>query len=274
MSRLQGKTAIVTGAASGIGRGIAECFAKEGARVVLADINIKGAVDVIEMNEALISSGALPLWMDVTSDQNVKSAIQEALIQFDHIDILVNAAGISGEIQDDFFEHTLGEIMKNAHSVFEVNFFGAMRTTRVLGEHFRKRRSGSIINIASIVAHGRGGMQLKPPYNASKAGLIEFTHWSAIQLAPYNVRVNSISPGLIYTELWEKLGAQLRNKYPDKYGHMMAREIFDLWVKERVPLAREQTPEDVGKAAVYLASDEAINVSGTDIAVDGGVLAR
>lgn len=274
MSRLLNKTAIVTGAASGIGRGIAECFVREGAKVMLADVNFDGAERAAREISEFVLWGAEPVEVDVTSNESVTQMVKYAIKEMEHIDILVNAAGVSGEIQDNYFELSLEEIMENTEHVFDVNLFGLKRTTRVVGAHMKERRSGVILNIASIVAHGHGDMQLKHAYNDSKVGVWSFTRYCMSNLAPNGVRFNSISPGLIWTELWVKLGMQLRNKYPEKYGNMTAREIFDKWVEERVPLKRAQTPEDVGAAAVFLASDEARNITGVDLPVDGGVLAR
>ena len=275
MDRLKGKTAIITGAASGIGRGIALCFAAQGARVALADLGVVLAQDVIENTGRMIENESIAVKVDVRSNKSVTDMLDLVLEKFGHVDILVNAAGISGRIGKSFDRQSLDDFVDNAHQVLDVNLVGALRTTRGILEHFKKRGEGCIINIASIVAHGRGDMQLKPAYNASKAGLIEFSHWCAIRLAEYSVRVNTISPGLVYTTLWEKLGVQLKEEFPEEFpADMPARAIFDKWVETRVPLKREQTPWDIGMAAVFLASDEAQNITGIDIPVDGGVLAR
>lgn len=269
--RLEGKNAIVTGGASGIGRGIAECFAQEGARVAIADLNQDAAEEVIKKGEVLRESGAVAIKTDVTSDESVTAMVEESLRLLGHVDILVNNAGMAGEIGDPFPLNDSGNWMR----VLDTNLVSMERTVHALWENFTGRRSGSIINIASIVAHLRGDLRMKPAYNASKAGILSLTRTLAIHLAEFNVRVNSISPGLLYTGFWQHLGDQLRRTRPEQYPEGV--EIYDVFLKrvsELVPLRREQTPYDVGWAAVFLASDEARNITGVDLPVDGGVLAR
>ena len=271
MNELKGKVAIVTGAASGIGRGIAECFAAEGAQVVLADVNYKGVQGAVEESSALQKGQAFPVGVDVASDDDVEYMVEAARWHFGAVDILVNNAGMSGAIGDPFPKNTL----ENWKRVYDVNTLSAVRTVGALWGSFTKQRSGRIINIASIVAHNRGGMQMKPAYNASKSALVSFTRWLAIQMAPHNVTVNSISPGLLFTGFWQKLGDQLRKERPDEYPpDVETRDVFLKRVKELVPLQREQTPYDIGHAAVFLASEKAQNITGIDLPVDGGVLAR
>ncbi len=271
MNQLEDRVAIVTGAASGIGRGIAECFAGEKASIVLADINHAGVSHVIRERADLFSGRSIAIDVDVTSRESVKNMIATALDCFGHVDILVNNAGISGNIGDPFPKNTL----ENWQKVYDTNTLSVVRTVAELWDHFISRRSGRIINISSIVAHNRGEMQMKPAYNASKSAVLSFTRWLAIQMAPFNVTVNSISPGLLYTGFWQKLGKQLREERPEEYpAGTEIRDVFLKRVKELVPLGREQTPQDVGYAAVFLASDRAKNITGIDLPVDGGVLAK
>ena len=117
---------------------------------------------------------------------------------------------------------------------------------------------------------------MKPAYNMSKAAVVSLTKTLAIDLAPYGVRVNSISPGLLYTGFWDHLPHQLKTERPEQYAPDadIYNDVFMRRVKELVPLGRPQTPEDIGWAAVFLASDEAKNINGIDLPVDGGVLAR
>ncbi len=272
MGRLDGKIAIVTGAGSGIGRGIAKCFVEEGAQVVVADINFEAATEVATALSPVFNKFmAVPIKADVTSDASIQKLIDGALYTFGRVDILVNNAGMAGEIGDPFPRNS----SENWLRVYETNTVATMRTVKALWDHFIDRKSGAIINIASIVAHWHGALKMKPAYNASKAGLVSLTKNLAIMLAPYGVRVNSISPGLLFTGFWQKLGKQLKELRPEEYPPGV--ETYDVFLKrvgELVPLGREQTPEDIGKAAVFLASDDAKNVTGVDLPVDGGVLAR
>lgn len=258
--KLEGKVAIVTGGAGvyGIGRGIVECMTAEGATVVSFDI-------------AAGEEHANSYKVDVTDEAAVGRAVADVFSTWGQVDILVNNAGTAGEIGDPF---PLNNV-KNWEHVYRTNMISMMLMTKALWNNFTIRRSGRIINIASIVGHGHGDLKMKPAYNASKAAIIEFTKDMAIQLAPYEVTVNAISPGLLYTGFWRKLGKQLQELRPEQYPH--GTETYDVFLRrvgELVPLRREQTPEDIGKAAVFLASDDARNITGIDVPVDGGVLAR
>jgi NAD(P)-dependent dehydrogenase (short-subunit alcohol dehydrogenase family) len=272
MARLKGKTAIVTGAASGIGRGIAECFALEGARVILADINVGAAQALIDDSDVFRFNGCRAVEVDVTSNESVRHLAATVLRDHGSVDILVNNAGMSGEIGDPMDIDPFDETIANWEKVLDTNLISMTRTTRALFDHFKQRQAGSIINIASIVGHNNGRMQMKPAYNASKSGVISYTHWLAVQMAPFGVRVNSISPGIIFTQFWSHLGEQLAIKRPQEQ-FKDARDAFDHRREQLVPLKVEQTPRDVGWAAVFLASDEARVITGVDLPVDGGVLA-
>ncbi|HEY4519574.1 MAG TPA: SDR family oxidoreductase [Candidatus Paceibacterota bacterium] len=270
MGQLDGKVALVTGGAHGIGAGIATCFALEGATVVVADLDIKVARALSE-GGLLAKNHGFALELDVTSDASVQAVVKETLEKVGRVDILVNNAGIAGEIGDPFLLNTPDNWLK----VYNTNTVSMERTVRALWNNFTTMRSGRIINIASIVAHGHGELKMKPAYNASKAGVIALTKVLAIQLAPYNVTVNSISPGLLFTGFWQHLGEQLKEKRPEQYPP--GTETYDVFlkrVKELVPLGRQQHPHDIGWAAVFLASDRATNITGIDVPVDGGVLAR
>jgi 3-oxoacyl-[acyl-carrier protein] reductase len=271
MDRLKGKTAIVTGAASGIGRAIAECFATEGATVVLADKNFRGAIEVMR-GPAFKGDEHFAREVDVTSDDNVNDMMKGVLNRFGHIDILVNNAGMAGDIGDPFPQNTV----ENWKRVFDTNTISAVRTVKALWNHFTERREGVILNIASIVGHNRGSLNMKPAYNASKSAIVALTKVMAIDLAPYNVRVNTISPGILWTGFWDHLAGQLKKERPEQYAPDadIYNDVFMKRVREIVPLGKPQDPEDIGKAAVFLASDEARFITGIDLPVDGGVLAR
>lgn len=272
MDRLAGKTAIVTGAASGIGRGIAECFVLEGARVILADINVQVAQGLIEDSDVFRFNGCRAIEVDVTSDESVQRLVATVLRDHGSVDILVNNAGMAGDIGDPFPQNT----PENWKKVFDTNTISAVRTAKALWEHFTERRSGVVLNIASIVGHNRGTLNMKPAYNASKSALVSLTKVLAIDLAPYGVRVNTISPGILWTGFWDHLGKQLKKERPGQYASDadIYNDVFMRRVREIVPLGKPQYPHDIGKAAVFLASDDARYITGVDLPVDGGVLAR
>ena len=146
-----------------------------------------------------------------------------------------------------------------------MNLRGAVTASEAVVPHMKERRSGKIVNIASIAAR-RGGKDM-PQYYASKAAVLSWTQSLATQLAPFNVNVNAICPGLLWTPMWEAVAKARANA---GYEGLSGRELFDKFVESWVPLGREQTPEDVGKLAAFLASDDAVNITGQAINLDGG----
>jgi NAD(P)-dependent dehydrogenase (short-subunit alcohol dehydrogenase family) len=262
--RLEGKVGIITGGASGIGRGIALCLAHEGANVVIPELDLEGAQKVA--NEAK-STGrkALAVKTDVTRRPDVEAMVAQSLDTFGQIDILVNNAGIFGKRAGMPF---LNNEEEDWDQVLAVNIKSHFIICKAIAPRMMERRYGKIINIASIA--GKMGSQSSPPYTVSKAGVISFTQVLAKDLAPYDINVNAICPGLLWTPLWEGLGAAARAN--PRFAGMTPRQIFEQRVKEWVPMGREQTPEDIGHLAVFLASEEAKNITGQAINVDGGIV--
>lgn len=258
--RLKNKIAIVTGGSSGLGRGMVTCMAREGAKVVIADINKKQAEIVAS------EVGGLALEVDVTDESQLAGMIKTVIDKFGKIDILVNNVGVSGKPGMPFTNNT----EEDWDLVWDINVKPVFYAAKAIAPHFQERKSGRIINMSSIAAYMPGRM--KPPYSVSKMAVANFTQILAHEFAPYGVTVNAIAPGLIWTPLWERLADQLQKTWPDQYAKMKPREIFEKRVSELVPLKREQTPEDMGWAAVFLASDEAKNITGQVLFVDGGVI--
>jgi len=189
--RLQGKNAILTGAGSGIGRATALLFAREGAALVLTDVNEPGLRQV-EGEIKDIGGDVVIRKTDVSAEEEIKGLISLALEKFTHIDILVNNAGIGGGL--DILENQTREEWQR---VYEVNVLGPVYATKHIIAHMKERRCGSIINIASVAGllSGAGGNA----YSASKAALINFTKTSACEVGSHNVRINAVCPGLIET---------------------------------------------------------------------------
>ena len=260
---VSGKVALVTGGGRSIGRGIAITLAVNGADVVLADVNLDAAQAVASELEAL-GRKSMATKMDVTDQQSVDESVAEILVRFGRIDVLVNNAGvIAAPGWEDRDETTEADW----DMLYAVNVKGVARVTEAVAPHMKGRRYGKIINIASIA--GRYGTLTNIPYGISKAGVINYTQGSALGLAPFNVNVNAICPGLLWTPLWEKIGIQLGRRPSEDKG-FSSREVFDRHVKRRIPLGREQTPEDIGNVAAFLASDYSSNITGQAINVSGG----
>jgi NAD(P)-dependent dehydrogenase (short-subunit alcohol dehydrogenase family) len=264
MERLEHKTAIITGGASGIGRAIAVTFAREGADIIVADIQSESAQEVAEQVSRL-GREALAIRTDVTNEAQVENLVKEALKRFQEIDILVNNAGTMGDrIGMPFTRNT----PEDWDFLFSVNMKSVFLLTKAMAPHMMDRKKGKIINIASIA--GQIGSQTSPPYSVTKAGVINFTQVLARDLAPYNINVNAICPGLLWTPLWEELARAIGKSNP-AYARMTPREVFEDRVKALTPLQREQTPQDVAYLALFLASEESRNVTGQAMNVDGGI---
>ncbi len=238
--KLQHKTALITGAGRGIGRAIAERFARAGARVAIADIDPAAA----SATAAELGSGALGLAMDVSSKAAVRAATAQVLDQFGQLDILVNNAGY---LVYTTFESCSEE---NWDRIVDVNMKGPFLCAQAVIPHMKARRQGAIINMTSLAAK-TGGLAAGPPYAAAKAGVLTLTIGLARTLAPHQIRVNAIAPGVIDTAMTS------------------APEHDQL--KASIPLGGPGQPEDVANCALFLASDDARHITGETIDVNGGL---
>jgi NAD(P)-dependent dehydrogenase (short-subunit alcohol dehydrogenase family) len=260
MARLNGKVALVTGAARGIGKGIANELAKEGANVVICDVLIDEASRTAGELQSQHGVNAIALEMDVTSDDSIASQVAEALKQMGQIDILVNNAGVP---PDNF---GVDETEADWDRCYEVNLKGIWRVTSAVAPHFKERGGGKIINTASIAGRLGGGMA---SYSASKAGAISITQSQAAELGRFNINVNAVCPGLLWTDLWRQIEGMFAGDHTEEV--VDRRERFEAVIEANMPLGREQTPEDIGKAVVFFASDDAKNITGQSLNVDGGM---
>ncbi|NSY40104.1 SDR family oxidoreductase [Leisingera sp. ANG59] len=244
--RLDGKTAIVTGGASGFGAGIVRKFLAEGARVMIADINGSAA----EAMAAELGGNASAQTVDVSDRASVTAMAEAALAAFGQLDILVNNAGVTHlpapleEISEDDFDR-----------VMDVNMKSVYLTARALVPHMKTNQRGAILNVASTA-----GVSPRPNlnwYNASKGWMITATKTMAVELAPHGVRVNAINPVAGETPL-------LKSFMGEDTPEMRAKFL------STIPIGRFSTPEDMGNAACFLCSDEASMVTGVAMEVDGG----
>ena len=260
---LNGKIAIVTGAGRGIGRAIAEKMAEYGAKVVVADL----AVDtVVRVADELTQDGheAEAIAVDVTRASSVDRMVRGTVARFGQVDILVNNAGIYAA---PGWEDRNRPNDRDWDMIYSVNVKGVSKATDAAVRQMCRRQYGKIINIASVA--GRQGGTDNPPYNVSKAGVISLTQAYALELASDNINVNAICPGLLWTPMWERI-ANRRIRMDESMGGLSPRRAFNRIVSERIPLGREQTPEDIGNLAVFLASDLSENITGQAINVNGG----
>ena len=267
--KLEGKLAIVTGGGQGLGQGIVRCLAEEGADVAVVDINRDNAGKVAGEVKAL-GRRSLAVDADLTDNKKVKQAVRDIITAFGKIDILVNNVG--GMVRTLLARNSLDFIDMNEaewDETYEVNLKAHILISQAVVPYFVKQKSGKIVNIASIAGKMPGSGHMT--YNTFKAADIHFTRSLATVLAEHNINVNCICPGVIYTPLWDGYAAQFTRLLPKAKG-MTPREYFDKFVVPRVPLKREQTQEDIGRAVVFLVSDDARNITGQSLNVDGGTV--
>ena len=271
--RLKDKVAIVTGGGGGLGEGISLCFAREGADVVVSDVKMELAEKVAtEVKEK--GRKSLAMQTDVRSEMQVEKLVSQTIAEFGTVDILVCSHGVSGMTHrehDPDEPITLEGITEDDWDLtLDVNLKGVFLCNRAIAPHFKKKSAGKIINVSSV--GGRQGSSQLLAYSISKAGVIALTQAVAQQLAPYSVNVNTICPGIIYTPMWQE-GAQLLAKMDPRFKdlNMEPKDVLDFVVQMAIPLKRYQTAEDIGNAAVFLASDEAKEITGQAINVCGGM---
>jgi NAD(P)-dependent dehydrogenase (short-subunit alcohol dehydrogenase family) len=273
MSRqLEGKAALVTGAGRGIGQGIATVLASRGASVAVSDLNEAACAETV----ALIRSNggrAAAIAADVTSQASIDAAASRAIAQFGRLDIAVANAGVIGA---KGFEDRALYSEADWDVTFAVNVKGLAHTADAVTPHMKERRSGRIIIIASHGGRAPRGPKFRPgtvgmPYSTSKAAAIQFTHALAIELAQHNINVNCVCPGNLWTPMWEKIAANAARYDPSKAG-MTPRQVFESQVKAGAPLGRPQTPEDIGRAVAFFASDDASEITGQALNVNGGAI--
>jgi len=260
--RLAGKVAVVTGGGSGIGRGIVLALAREGADVAIPDIQVLNAEKVVEEVKAL-GRKAFAMKTDVTSSVDVKAMVDRTRDVLGKIDVLVNNAGMASAPGLPFTNNT----EEDWDRAFAVNTKSVFITCKAVAPYFIDRRSGRIINIASIA--GPLSAPTMPPYSVAKQGVITFTRVVAKELAAHRITVNAICPGVLWTDFWQKLAQHIADTNPAFRG-MSARQVFDKRVSDIVPMKCEQEPDDIGNAAVFLASEEARYITGQALMVDGG----
>lgn len=244
--KLQGKVAIVTGGSSGIGKGIALEFAKEGAKIAIVDINEEKGIQVVKEIEDSGSS-AIFIKANVSNKNDVIAYIQETIKVFSKIDILVNNAGIIHQAKIvDLKEEDWDKVINvNLKSVFLGSKYAAI-------EMINQKVPGRIINISSI--HAQISEPQAAPYTAAKGGINAFTKTLATELAPYKITANVIQPGATYTELTIPM-----------YTPAVKEALY-----KRIPLKDIATPKDIAAGAVFIASDDSRYMTGSVITIDGG----
>ena len=247
MQLLKGKTAIVTGATRGIGKGVALKLAEQGANIAFTFVSSEEKAHALENELQGFGVKAKAYKSDASLMKDAEELIKDVLENFETIDILVNNAGIT---KDNLLMRMSEE---DFNRVLEVNLKSIFNMTKAVQRTMLKQRSGSIVNMTSVV--GVKGNAGQSNYAASKAGVIGFTKSIALELGSRNIRCNAIAPGFIETEMTEKLGE----------------EVITNW-RNSIPLKRGGTPEDVANTTLFLASDLSAYITGQTLHVCGGML--
>ncbi|NPV80341.1 MAG: sorbitol-6-phosphate dehydrogenase [Firmicutes bacterium] len=253
--RFTGKVAIITGAGQGIGKGIAMRFAREGAKVVVNDIELARATSVAQEIESL-GQQAMAIKANVSESAEVRQMVEAVEERFGQIDILVNNAGICKpafitDLSEEIWDQTIA-----------INLKGTFLCSKTVAEVMIRQRHGRIINMSSKSGK-QGGLWLAA-YSASKFGIIGLTQSLAMDLAPYGITVNAVCPGVVFTPLWDDLAKAYAKKLK------LPEEKVRPYYVEKIPLGRECTPDDVANVVAFLASDEASYLTGQAINVAGG----
>ncbi|GAB1402258.1 3-oxoacyl-[acyl-carrier-protein] reductase [Elusimicrobiota bacterium] len=244
--RLKGQVTIITGCAQGIGKSIAETFAKEGANIVVSDINIELAQKTADELKSVYGVETLAVAGNVAKLEECDNLVAKALEKFQKIDILINNAGIT----KDNLVLRMSEMEWDA--VIAVNLKGVFNCTKAVTKQMFKQRAGRIINITSVV--GLMGNAGQANYSASKGGVIALTKTCAREFSSRNVLVNAIAPGFIRTAMTDALTDDVKAK-----------------LAEQIPLKRLGEASDIAKAALFLASEESSYITGQILSVNGGM---
>jgi NAD(P)-dependent dehydrogenase (short-subunit alcohol dehydrogenase family) len=248
-------------------------MARNGARVAILDLDGAQAAATADS----LANGSIGMGCDVADHEDAAAGVKRAAEHFGRLDIVANNAGAGRGpmlVPEDLPVNFGGGITAVEASGWDETLGQNLRTTFLVTKAavpYLKAEGGAIVNIASIA-----GLVASPAlaaYAAAKAGVISFTKSMALELAPNDIRVNAICPGFLYTRAWEGMATLMARGNPALAG-MSARDVFLMVVKNGVPMGREQTPEDIGNLASFLASDLARNITGQWISVDGGITLR
>jgi NAD(P)-dependent dehydrogenase (short-subunit alcohol dehydrogenase family) len=254
MGRLDGKIAIITGAAGGQGKVEAKLFAEEGAKVVATDLNEELLQQTVkEINEELKSEKVLGIKHDAGNEEDWEAVVAKTVEEFGKIDILINNAGMPGKTRENVWDIDADE----ARNILNVNTIGYLLGIKLVVPEMKKNGSGSIVNISSAAGLVGGASGGSVAYTASKGAITPLTKEIALDVGKDGIRVNTVYPGLIKTPIMDSFDDEVKNK-----------------IMENIPVGFVADPLDIAYGVLYLASDESRFVSGTELIIDGGYTAK
>lgn len=262
MKRFTGKVVVITGGANGIGREIAYSFYKEGAQLVIIDRDID---NLERVNQDFEKKRVMSRFADITVENEVKRAVDDIKERFGKIDTLINCAGVAGE--GIGFDNTDG---KDWDECFSVNVIANFYMCKYIVPIMKKQKSGNIINFSSTMSETYGN--ILPHYSASKAAINDLTKNLAREVAENGISVNAICPGIVWTSMWERLEKVYKKKFPSKYKRK--KDFFNEFIKNNIPMGHDQKPSEIASLALYLSTNDAKNITGQMICIDGGMSIR
>lgn len=264
---MQGRTALVTGAATGIGKAIAQSLAAHNVAVAIGDRDLAGA----RATARSLGKSAIAIELDVSSNTSVRDAFAEIVRKWGRLDILVNNAGVvtatpgrEGFAPDRDIDWT---------ATWNVNLRGTVRCTDAALRLMKEQRFGKIVNIASMAGHAARGTA--GAYAVSKAAVLRYTKGTAMEVAEYNININAVCPGAVWTPLQERAATRRKRVEPERWEkEQELYDVFSATFSPITPLGRPQTPEDVANAVLFLASEASRNITAQCLHVDGGIILR
>ena len=268
----KGKNVVITGAATGLGRATALEFAKAGANVAVCDFNEEKASETVKMAADFgIKAKFYPV--DVRSIEQIEAARDAILKDFGTVDFLINNAGVGPKGSENMGPPLEKVSDEDWERLFSINTFGMIKMARAFLPTFREKKAGKIVNIASISAFLPGPMM--PHYSASKSATINFTHSLSVEMGPYNVNVNCVNPGFIYTNIYSDGGAlDVKAARKGQYDDCDTGEEVMNKMASQSAMRRPQKAEDIANAIMFLCSDEAREITGQLFNVDSGIVRR
>ena len=266
-----GKIAAVIGSATGIGHAMAIEFAKAGATVIVCDYNEEKGKETVELAKEAGAPNAAFYPINTTDTESVNKAKESIIKDFGRVDCLFVNAGVSAAV-DQLGPPLCGIAIDDFKRLFEVNFFGTLRVLQAFEPVFMAQKKGKIVVTASISAHMVNPTM--PQYSASKRAIINLVQSTSKELGAFNVNINILNPGFVYTPMYQNGGMAFKNKFPDRFATENDPEAIMKKLASQSVFGRPQTPQDMANAVLWLCSEGSSEITGQELNVDSGIIRR